>query len=271
MKRERILSRTFCRALLASTILLASAALPVRAADLLIGPLSHPTLPLQASAFFHYNGTDLEVTLTNTAQTDVMDPAEILTSFYFEISGPLLTLTKISATDTNPSMLMFGPGSSGMSHDPLPGGVGGEWAMWRGLTNAPFGQRYSINSAGLGLTGVADGPFPGANLDGPGMVDGLQYGISTATDNPATGNTPVTGAGGPLIRNQVKFVVGGVPSGFDPMATISNVQFQYGTTRCDVPGTVDRCIPDVPEPATGCLLALAALAAGMRSRRTLRS
>jgi hypothetical protein len=102
------------------------------------------------------------------------------------------------------------------------------------------------------------------------MVDGLQYGISTATDNPATGNTPVTGAGGPLIRNQVKFVVGGVPSGFDPMATISNVQFQYGTTRCDVPGTVDRCIPDVPEPATGCQLALAALAAGMRSRRTLR-
>jgi hypothetical protein len=235
-----------------------------RAADLTVTQF-HPTLPLSAEVTFSNQSGSLVITLTNIEPSDVVDPAEILTAFYFD-SSTALTLTKVSAKDANPAMLMFGPGSSGMSHDPMPDGVGGEWSYWEGLTNAPFGQDYAINSAGLGLLGTMDGVFPGANLDGPTMVDGVNYGISTATDNPATGNAPVTGGGGPLIRNRVVFTLSGLPLNYDPSTQISNVQFQYGTTRCDVPGSVDRCIPDVPEPATVGLIGLG-LAALLRRKR----
>ncbi|HKQ46706.1 MAG TPA: XDD4 family exosortase-dependent surface protein [Phycisphaerae bacterium] len=237
--------------------LTAAVSSPAVAADLLVSA-SHPTLPLSASISFHATGNDLVITLTNSAQTDVMLPLEILTAVYYDVSGPALGLGRTSAVIGPESSLLFPPATP---FDPAPKGVGGEWEYNEGVTNAPFGQAYAIRSAGLGIlfTGVG-GRFPGANLQGPSNVNGVQYGITSALDNSATGNSPVTGGAGALIKNQVIFTLSGLPAGFDPLAMISSVQFQYGTTRCDVEGTVDRCVPDVPEPSTLILIALGVLA-----------
>ncbi len=237
---------------------------PVRAADLNVFG-AHPTLSLSAAASFQAVGSNLVVTLSNTSTADVLMPDAILTTIYFEISGPLLSLSRLAAEVPMTSTLLFPPA---IPYDPPPRGVGGEWDYSEGVTNAPFGQRYVIRSVGLGLvhTGVG-GLFPGANLEGPVMPDGLQYGLTSPADNPATGNSPVTGGGGALIQHEVVFTLGGLPAGFDPMASISNVQWQYGTTRCDVPGTGDQCIPVIPEPAT---LGLLVLGLPALSRRRVR-
>jgi hypothetical protein len=103
--------------------------------------------------------------------------------------------------------------------------------------------------------------FPGSNLQGPDAPDGLQYGITSAGDDTGTGNTPVTGENA-LIKNSVVFTLSGLPVGFDPSASISNVVFQYGTAL-DEPH-----FPGIPEPATLALMcgALTCLARPRRSR-----
>jgi hypothetical protein len=211
----------------------------------------HPSLPLSASATFDAVGTDLVVTLANIQMGDVVDPAQILTTLYFDVNGPALALSPTSAVVPAGHGLLF-PGAT--PFDPLPNGVGGEWEYLSGVTNAPFGQDYALRSAGLGLLSASATMFPGANLEGPSGANGLQYGITTPLDNPLTGNAAVTGGAGALIQSQVVFVLGGLPANFDPSTSVKNVQWQYGTTRCDVAGTVDRCVPEVPEPASAWLL-----------------
>jgi PEP-CTERM motif-containing protein len=247
MRHNRLLTIPLICAAMAAII-----SSPAPAADLLVSA-SHPTLPLSASINFHADGSDLIVTFTNTAQTDVLAPPEILTAVYYDVTGPSLGLGRTSAVIGPTSSLLFPPATA---FDPAPKGVGGEWEYDEGVTNAPLGQEYTIRSAGLGINGVG-GRFPGDNLQGPANVNGLQYGITSAGDNPATGNSPVTG-GNALIKNQVIFILSGLPFGFDPMAMISNVQFQYGTSRCDAAGSVDICFSSsvIPEPSTIILIGL---------------
>src|SRR6185503_11805094 len=99
--------------------------------------------------------------------------------------------------------------------------------------------------------------FPGSNLQGPASPNGLQYGITSAGDNTATGNTPVTGTNA-LIQNSVVFTLSGLPPGFNPATSISNVEFQYGTDLSE------PHFPGVPEPATLVLMAGGALLMGRR-------
>jgi hypothetical protein len=191
---------------------------------------------LAASARFDVSGTNLLVTLTNTSTADVAIPTEILTAVFFDVNQP--ALTSVSAVLTGGSTVLFDTAPLGV--------VGGEWAYSSVLSGAPGGATEGISGSGFGLFGAAT--FPGANLDGPAAVNGLGYGITSASDNPATGNAPVTG-GNPLIKNSVVFTLGGLVAGFDPSAlgAITNVSFQYGTalTEPNVP---------VPEPATMLLL-----------------
>ncbi len=74
--------------------------------------------------------------------------------------------------------------------------------------------------------------FNGPNLEGPDALDGLQYGITSAVDDPTTGNATVTG-NYQLIKNSVTFLLD-IPDGanFD-LSNINNVVFQYGTALAD--------------------------------------
>lgn len=204
---------------------------------------------LSASAAFDVTGKNLTVTLTNTSPNDVLVPADVLTGVYFN-SATAMTLTPISAVVAPGSTMLFGGTDPG-------GVVGGEWAYRGDLNNAsaPF-RKYGISSAGLGLFGPGD-RFPGNNLQGPDSPNGLQYGITSAGDNPATGNAPVTGSNA-LTKNSVVFTFSGLPVGFDPSTQISGPVWQYGTALDE---------PHFPEPAT---LSLAAVASILGTRRRQR-
>ena len=206
---------------------------------------------LAASVTFDTSGNDLIVTLTSTSSSDVMVPNDVLTTVFFDVDLPEpVSLTPVSA--------VLGPGSSVLFGGTDPGGVvGGEWAYADNLSGAPADMGYGISSAGLDLFGPHD-RFPGDNLQGPASPGGIQYGITSAGDDPTTGNTPVTGKNA-LIQNEVICTLSGLPGGFDPAARITNVSWQYGT-GFDGPGFF------APEPASLSLLVLGGLAA-MRRRR----
>ena len=199
-----------------------------------------------AQAIFAASGSDLIITLTNTATNDITQPIFVMTALFFDISGPSLGLTRVSA--------VLGAGSV-VINDPQPVGgvVGGEWAFNSGFSG-PFGAAYGIGSAGLGFFGPGN-LFPGPDLEPPTSPNGLEYGIPPAGDNPATNNG---GTNTPLIKNSVVFTLSGLPSGFDPEARIGNITFQYGT---------DPSEPQirVPAPGTGVLVAAGLL--GLRRRR----
>lgn len=196
---------------------------------------------LAAYANFSASGTTLTVTLTNTSASDVVIPAEVLTALFFDYNGAALNLTPVSALLNGGTVVHFDA--------PPPGGdVGGEWEWEESFANpAPHGSAYGISSSGFGLFGSGE-MFGLSDLDPPTNVDGLNYGITSAGDNPATGNAQVTG-NVPLIQNSVVFTLSGLPVGFNENL-INNVSWQYGTGLNE---------PNIPEPASMLLLALGAL------------
>lgn len=209
---------------------------------------------LSASAMFELVGpSSLRITLTNTSTADVTAPSQLLTALFFNLAGDPV-LTRGSAVLGAGSTVLFGGAEAG-------GVVGGEWAYAAGLTGAPWGARQGVSSVGLGLFGPSD-LFPGANLAGPASPNGDQYGITSAGDDPAVGNWPVTGKD-PLIRNAVVFTLDGLPDGFQ-LNGISNVSFQYGSAL------TDPNIPThTPEPGSLALvlLGLGLLAGGALQRK----
>jgi hypothetical protein len=218
-----------------------------------------------ASVDFSIVAGQLQVLLINTSTADASEPADMLTGVFFNIASDP-AFTSISA--------VLGTGSTVVNGStPADGVVGGEWAYLNNLSGAPHGANQGISSSGLGLFG---GPtFPGSDLAGPpgGAVDGLQYGITSAGDDPTTNNG---GASVPLIKNAVKFTLGNVPLNFDPAAFITDVSFQYGTGLAEpnITASCTSCGPGgggsnvgVPEPASLALLASGVLMLLMRRKR----
>lgn len=210
-----------------------------------------------ATAIFDATGTNLTIKLKNIG-LDILQPDQVLTGVFFTLSGNPV-LTPVSAIVPSGSSVLFG------STDPG-GVVGGEWAYATGISG-PIGTVSGISSSGLGIFGNAN--FPGSNLQGPAGVDGLQFGLASAADDPATGNAPVTGANA-LVRNEVVFTLSGLPSGFDPSAAgrITEIWFQYGTSLSE-PGFSNPGEPpsDVPEPPALVLLGAALGLAALRRPR----
>ncbi len=170
-----------------------------------------------AQATFHASGTSLVITLSNTSVQDVTCPDGILTAVMFDMAGRP-HLSPVSVVLASGSSVLFG--SSG------PGGVvGGEWCYKEGPDPWKVPQRYVVGAAEL--SGQLKKPnFPGSNLYGGTDVGGIDYGLTSAGDNPTTGSGSVSGSL-PLIKHAVVITLSGLPSGFNPAASISNVCFQY--------------------------------------------
>ncbi|MCE7974289.1 MAG: PEP-CTERM sorting domain-containing protein [Leptolyngbya sp. PLA1] len=202
---------------------------------------------LAARAEFTISGTQLHVYLSNTSTADIMVPANVLTAVFFEISGSPISLTRVSA--------VLGPGSV-VTNGTTPGDgvVGGEWASGYKAAGYPGGFRYGISSSGLGDFGPGD-RFPGPDLFPPASPNGLEFGIASAGDNPATHNG---GANTPLIQNEVRFTLGGLPANFD-LNRVTGVRFVYGTAYGE--GQFD-----VPSPGTLALLGVSGALARRRRR-----
>lgn len=207
-----------------------------------------------ATAEFDVSGSNLIVKLKNTSSADVMVPSDLLTAMFFNVSGANVPFTRVSA--------VLGAGSVVMNGTTDPGNVvGGEWAYnfaSGGFSGGGAGsRRYGISSTGLNDFGPGD-RFPGNNLTGPASPDGMQYGITSAGDNPLTANGGLSGEA--IIKNEVVFTLGGLPSGFD-LSRIGNVLFLYGTAygEGEFPG-------EVPAPGAIALLGMGGLMAARRRR-----
>jgi hypothetical protein len=249
---SQTLSKANTRFLAVAAFIALSVALPSTpvhalnfAADSFVGDTySFASGDRSASAVFAFSGDELTMTLTNTYSGDTPDPIHVLQALFFDVAGNP-TLTPVSA--------VLGAGST-VLYDAAPAGgvVGGEFRYASGLSGSPASQ--GISGAGYGLFGAAN--FPGANLDGPTAVGGMNYGLVSA-GYAGGGNPAVTGQF-PLIDNSVVFTLSGA-SGLS-LADFSNVSFEYGTS-----------LATVPEPSTLLLLGvgLAALGLTRRLRRQL--
>ncbi|MBX7258250.1 MAG: PEP-CTERM sorting domain-containing protein [Candidatus Hydrogenedentes bacterium] len=199
---------------------------------------------LSASAEFAISGNNLIITLTNTASSPALEPADVLMGLFFSLDGA--TLTPVSAVLGGSSIVLYDSAPAG-------GVVGGEWAYASGI-NAPGDADQGVGAAGFDLFGSAN--FPGSNLFGQTGVQGMAYGIVPASGTTG-GNAPVTGPN-PFIQNSVVFTLSF--TGDVTLDDISDVSFQYGTDLCEpnLPGTV------VPEPASLSLLGIGIALMAMR-------
>jgi hypothetical protein len=194
---------------------------------------------LSASADFSLDSTThvLTVTLTNTSLNDVLVPTDVLTGVDFNTNTSAThTLTPVSAS-SNGSSVFYGS---------VVNNVGEGWQYLGGISAQ--GKNSGISGTGLNSFG------PSGNFFSPGvMVDGLDYGILSAGDDSATGNTGVTGHG-PLFKNSLKFTLNtGSNFSLTDLGVSPTVVFQYGTAEGEThysggPGPNPNDQPPVPEP-----------------------
>ena len=214
---------------------------------------------LSASALFEISGSQLIITLTNTADLAVRQ-SDLLAGVMFDLANGN-ALTDVSATLIGDWTVIAG--TDAFTHELLPD-VGTEYAYRDNLTGSEFrGAQYGVSANGFGPFGPEnrfDTSQPNDVLHKPASPDGANFSLASAI--------PVAGIPG---LSDVPIVVGGaVQFVFDytgdlSVADISNVNFQYGTSLTDPDITI------VPEPSTMTLLGvgIAGFLAARRMRKTL--
>jgi len=217
-------------------------------------------------ATFKVSDGNLVIGLTNTSSFDVMAPEENLTALFFDLDGGV-SLNPVSAILGDGAVVYQGStiitdinGDGSVDADDRD--VGGEWAYKTNVPTLP--ATYAISSVGLDdLFGPKDRFDTTTNLAGPESPDGMQYGILSTGDNPATGNGGILG--NTMSRDSVVFTLSGLDPDFDPGA-VSNVWFHYGTSY-----TSPLPPPSaMPEPATMTALVLGAGALSGYTRRRMK-
>jgi hypothetical protein len=203
---------------------------------------------LSASALFNLSGNTLTVTLTNTSMTDVLVPTDVLTAVWFNTTSSLLPVS----ASLNGSSVFYGS----------VGNVGDGWGYYSGLGGGGQGMNNGITAAGFGI-GSGHSNFSAAS----NPLGGLDYGLLSKGDNPATGNSGVKNHG-PLVQNSTQFTFS-VAQGFNLSELGDSVAFQYGTSLSDNHYT-GRLV-SVPETDLLSTYASALLIGGVFLRRRLRA
>ena len=251
-----MISRISCVVAAASMALAGASAPGTARADLLFTG-SNGTL--SASADFALSGNTLTITLTNTSPYDVLVPGDVLTGLFFNTAH---TLTPLSAS-LNGSSVYDGS---------IKYNVGEGWQYKTFASGGPQGENAGISATGLGLFGPNGNfytPLPGQQSN-PNL-GGVDYGIVSAGDNPATGNGGISGHG-PFIKDSIVFTLT-AGQGFVLTDLGDSVVFQYGTSLTEThltgtpPVTNPHDSPAVPEPSS-MAIALTALAGAGFWRRT---
>jgi hypothetical protein len=200
---------------------------------------------LSASVTFSLTGNTLNVDLTNTSSHDVLLPQDVLTAVFFSTAH---SLTPVSAS-LNGSSVFYGSLSN----------VGDGWGYYNNLAGGGHGKNDGITSAGFGI-GKGHSNFSNQN----NHLDGIDYGLLSAGDNPTTGNTGVKGHG-PLLRDSAEFTLT-VANGFSLSELGDTVVFQYGSALSEP--HFDGHAP-TPEPGTLLLMGSAMLGMAGLLRRKL--
>ncbi len=208
----------------------------------------------------------MKVRLSNTFAGDVMFQVELLSAVFFDVAGSV-PMTPYSAIVPDGSEVLFPEAANpSQPHAPLaPNVVGGEFAFKSGLEGAPGDAAYGISGVGIDLFGPHDLFPPQIDLDKPASPDGSNYGITSAGDDPNTGNNPDVTGQEPIIKHEVVFTFCGLPCNFKPCRDITNVWFLYGTSWEQQPGEIP---PPIPEPISAVCVAagLAGLGGYLRKR-----
>lgn len=176
---------------------------------------------LAAKVTFAQDGTNLLVTLQNTATAGASVPKDALTGVYFSLPG--VTLTPVRVVLASGSKVVHPDWGSGVdSH----GEIGGEYAYRSGISGVPSGADMVLASSGMGIVGPHD-RFPGWNLSGQNAPGGLNYGIISGIADDANRKVKKT----PLVKDSVIFTLAGLPSDFDLAGNLDldGVRFNYGT------------------------------------------
>jgi len=252
-------------------VFLAQAWAGLARADLFIGSGSDGLgNTLQAQVTFSIRGSQLDIELKNTATFLTLDPKDILTAVFFDITGnpslngptavvapgTVLFRTATQSTLIAPTSLMLGSTPGGWDYEYRATGAGG------------ISQHYGFGTAGLGY--FAGGTSSGGN-GGPGNY-GIAQDVTYTSfsgylkkDKKSTDPTP-------LVNSLVEFTLSNLPTGFQ-LSDISHVRFQYGTSTSEptFPGTrvTQVTIQSVPEASTWVMAALGAvgfLGYGLRNR-----
>ena len=189
----------------------------------------------QAQVEFYLSGSNLTVTLTNTAtqtfnSTNTLDATNVLTGVLFDIAGntSLGALTPGNANLASGShMLTTGPSPTTSTTDTSASGWG-----YGAPTNGTFnGQHYGIEAFG-GFSTASLANFANSNTP-PNVamnLDGVDYGI-LGPGYVSGGNGGVTGMHNPYEQTAEVFHFTVNSSTFTDVSQISNVSFQYGTNN----------------------------------------
>jgi hypothetical protein len=234
--------------LAALAAILALVALPVRAATISV-PVSGTSAagnPVGFLATFTTSGSTLSLVLSNTSSFPTTAPADVLSSFYFDVfqDGVRPSLTFVAASGLVYEVRrnagdVFVPGS-------LPGGA---TDLLASSTGAGTWQFRTMNPAsapllGFGIGTVGNSALSPNNFD-PKIVDQADYTIystGTGTDIDPVGNL----RGRLLVRGAAAFTFAGLTPE-RPVVVQDRFAFGLGTTP-------DSIIVAVPEPAAAALV-----------------